>query len=335
MNRFLKLFAILMIFESPKINSQIVQKTPREIAQISFLSTALLTMEDSNGQPLSLGSGFVIDNGVIATNYHVIENSKGGFIKIIGNPKKYRITGIIEISEKYDLAILKIEGLIAPKLKFGNFSQSEIGDNIYAIGNPRGLEGTFSQGIISGIRDIEGAKMLQITAPISPGSSGGPVLNSNGEVIGVAVASVKNGQNLNFAIPITYLNDLYNNSLKIQKPFSSISKTGEKSVYSNLGDNVITEVIGTSFAWNDNPYMGYYTFTIRNNLDYAIKNVFCLVIFFDKENQPIEVEYVLMNDLVPAKLAKRTERQGRLEPDQVRNLTQSYIIRVLDFEIVD
>jgi len=315
--------------------SQVNSLSTRVIAQNSFKSTLLVSMEDSNGQPLSLGSGFVIDNEVIVTNYHVIEKSNSGFVRLIDNQRKYRITGIIEISEKYDLAILKVEGLIAPKLKLGNILTVEIGDNIYAVGNPRGLEGTFSQGIISGIRSFDNDRLLQITAPISPGSSGGPVLNGNGDVIGVAVSSLRDGQNLNFAIPINYVSSLYNNSSKTVTRFNNIRPTGQRSLLASFGTNAKDEVIGTAFSWNDIEFMGYYNFSVRNNLDYAITNIFCLIIFYDENRLPIEVEYVLMEDVIPAKLAKRSKRQGRIHAEEVRNLSHYFAIRVLDFEIVN
>jgi len=76
----------------------------------------------------------------------------------------------------------------------------EVGDTVYVAGNPKGLEGTFSQGIVSGIRRVKGNRYLQITAAISEGSSGGPILNESGDVIGIAVATVREGQNLNFAV---------------------------------------------------------------------------------------------------------------------------------------
>ena len=93
-------------------------------------------------------------------------------------------------------------------LPLGDSDAVEIGEPVYAAGNPSGLEGTFSDGIISSIRGDGAYKIPQITAPISPGSSGGPVLNEKGEVIGVSVLTIRNGQNFNFAIPINYLKSL-------------------------------------------------------------------------------------------------------------------------------
>lgn len=326
------IFSLILFFLIGIGYSQNGSLTPREIAQKAFKSTLLISTEDGTGQPLSLGSGFLIDDKIIVTNYHVVKNSKGGFVKLIGNDKKFRISGFLEINEKYDLAILKIDGIVAQKMTLGDFASLEVGDNVYAVGNPRGLEGTFSQGIVSGIRDYENEKLLQITAPISPGSSGGPVLNSRGEVIGVAVSSITNGQNLNFAIPISKVTEIYQKSTKTLKSFQEIPSTNSTSD-SRISPNIKEEVIGTLLTWSENKYQGFYNFTIRNNLDVSIKNILCLVIFYDKDNLPIDIEYVTFNEIIPSRLAKRTNG-GRFQADAVRNITSSYIIRILDFEIV-
>jgi S1-C subfamily serine protease len=89
------------------------------------------------------------------------------------------------------LVVLKISGGCSQALALGNSDAVQVGDSVYAVGNPQGLEGTFSQGIISSVRELGSKKLLQITAPISPGSSGGPVLNEKGEVIGVSVATFR------------------------------------------------------------------------------------------------------------------------------------------------
>lgn len=172
-------------------------------------------MQHANGQ-LSLGSGFFIENGLIATNYHVIKGAKRGTAKLVGQEKQFAIDGYTAIDKDRDLAILKVTGLRAPALPLGNSANVQVGETVYAVGNPRGLEGTFSPGAISSIRpegnSVIRGKILQITAPISPGSSGGAVLNSRGKVIGIAVATRVDGQNLNFAIPSNYLDALHKQS---------------------------------------------------------------------------------------------------------------------------
>ena len=195
--------------------------TPRDIAQKAFPSVVLLAMKDANGQLISLGSGFFVRGDVVATNLHVIEGATAGYARIVGQKTKHNVAGTVGIDAQRDLVLLKIRGTKSPPLRLGDTSKVAVGDEAYAIGNPLGLEGTFSEGIVSGIRQIDSRTMFQITAPISPGSSGGPVLNGHGEVIGVAVATFKGGQNLNFAIPASYLTLLLQN----MKPVAPLSAT--------------------------------------------------------------------------------------------------------------
>ena len=182
--------------------------TPREIAQKTLPSVVLLVTQNSSGEIKSLGSGFFIQDDVIATNHHVIEGASRVRARIVGQKAVYEVTGFLGIDESRDLALLKVSGIKGRPLPFGNSNQVAVGDVVYAVGNPEGFEGTFSQGIVSGIRQFEGQRYIQITAPVSHGSSGGPVLNKDGEVIGVAVASVEEGQNLNFAVPVSDLRAL-------------------------------------------------------------------------------------------------------------------------------
>ncbi len=189
-------------------NIEAVVPRAREIAQNSFPSVVLLVMQDASGQPVSLGSGFFVRDGMVATNVHVVEGAFQGYARIVGQKSKYEIRGIVAIDGLHDLTVLAVPGANAPSLQLGDTRQAKVGDEVYAIGNPEGLEGTFSQGIVSGIREVGPEKFLQITAPISPGSSGGPVLDAQGKVVGVAVATFKGGQNLNFAIPVPYLTAL-------------------------------------------------------------------------------------------------------------------------------
>ena len=147
-------------------------------------------------------------------NYHVIEailneDAIGG-AKLVGKEDIYAIEDIVDFDKENDLAIVKVRevngtGIDVPALPLGDSDVVQIGEKIYVAGNPKGLEGTFSDGIISAIRGGRRDKVFQMTAPISPGSSGGPVLNNSGEVIGISVGGMEHGQNLNFAIPVNYL----------------------------------------------------------------------------------------------------------------------------------
>jgi len=106
--------------------------------------------------------------------------------------------------EGRDLAVLRIEGTRAPPLGLATTDGAvAIGDEIYVAGNPRGLEGSFSKGNVAAIRESGGVRVLQITAPISRGSSGGPVLNDQGEVVGIVTLYLRDAQNLNFAVDVS------------------------------------------------------------------------------------------------------------------------------------
>jgi len=171
-------------------------------------STLLIKSIDKNGNMLGQGSGFVIsENGAIATNYHVVESAYNVLIQFI-NGKSFKEVSLIASYPSYDITILNIEEeneLFLPVI-LGNSDNIQVGEQILAIGNPYGWENTISDGLISGIREIADFKLLQITAPVSPGSSGGALFNMKGEVIGItSIGSQWDAQNLNFAIPINLL----------------------------------------------------------------------------------------------------------------------------------
>jgi tetratricopeptide (TPR) repeat protein len=162
---------------------------------------------NEKGEPISQGSGFIVSpDGAVVTNYHVISNAKDIKVKVGDNVLD--VEGFIHSDKGNDLVILKAKGENLPTVKLGDLEKAHIGEKIYVISSPEGLENTISDGILSGIRDITpDKKILQITAPISPGSSGGPVFNNNGEVIGVATFLIKGAQNLNFAMPVNLIKD--------------------------------------------------------------------------------------------------------------------------------
>ncbi len=188
--------------------------TPREIAQKTLPSTVLLIMSNGETEEVKSGSGFFVAEDIVATNFHVIKETTEGYAKIYGQDKIYKVLGIVGTDEKNDLALLKISGIKGKSLGLNTDDSIAIGDEVFAVGNPEGLEGTFSQGIVSSIRKTDKFNLLQITASISEGSSGGAVLNDKGEVVGVAIGAIDSGQSLNFAIPVSFLRSLISN----QKP---------------------------------------------------------------------------------------------------------------------
>ena len=193
---FLALLLSASSFASAESVPQLVQKV--------LAATVSLEMQDENGATLKRGSGFFVRENLIATNFHVTDGTTQGSAKLVNTKTKHSIDGVTAIDEETDLALLKVSVPSITPLCLGDSDAVQVGESVYVAGNPKGFEGTFSNGIISGRRDIATKRnLLQMTAPISRGSSGGPVLNESGEVIGMSTLAYNNlwAQNLNFAVP--------------------------------------------------------------------------------------------------------------------------------------
>ena len=174
---------------------------PELVRRIKPSSVAIETF-DAKGNTLSRGSGFFIAADRVITNRHVIEKSSRVEIHLLDG-KKYTVRGVLAIDGEGDLAMLQVEVPMASAIPLPiSRAVPQEGESIVVVGNPFGLEGSVSNGIVSAVREISGyGKIIQITAPISPGSSGSPVVNMYGQVIGVATLQAAEGQSLNFAVP--------------------------------------------------------------------------------------------------------------------------------------
>jgi S1-C subfamily serine protease len=177
---------------------------PNEIYSRSAPSVVLIKTQDAAGQPLSQGTGFIVSaDGKIFTNYHVIRHAKSASV-FLSNGDAYDSVDVIELDKRKDIALIRIKAVDLPSLQLGKSSELQPGERVYAITNPQGLQNSLSEGILSAVRQFEGYRLFQTTTPISHGSSGGPLFNSMGQVVGIAVGSFEQGQNLNLAIPIDY-----------------------------------------------------------------------------------------------------------------------------------
>lgn len=206
MNRYV--LAITVVFMLLFNGTTTEAQTPEQIAETTKASTVLLEMRDLTGRSTK-GTGFFVGDNLIATNYHVINGINTGKAKLVEQGIRYDIEGVTATDKEHDLAIIKVETLNAPPLLLGDSDTVQQGETIYAVGNPRGLEGTFSSGEISSIRETGTSrikdKVFQFTAAISRGSSGGAVVNRFGEVIGIVSETRDDGQSLNFAVPVNAL----------------------------------------------------------------------------------------------------------------------------------
>lgn len=316
-------------------------QTAQQVAKKAFGSTVLLVMEDANGQPVSLGSGFFVGKNEIASNLHVVEDAVRGYAKLVGQKNKYDIEGITAIDSERDLVVLKVAASVSPTLTLGDSDAVQVGERVFAVGNPQGLEGTFSQGIVSSVREFGTDKLLQITAPISPGNSGGPVLNVGGTVVGVSVATFRGGQNLNFAIPSNYLKVLVDKTGPTKPLAQASPNKTESSIFANLGGDSTVGVTGGQLTWGYEMPFGDYSFSFRNKLRDNVSDILCLVVFYDKNDNPIDVDAVVYEGVVPAGLAKRVTStvdgsvQKLTTPYNSETPSTKVEIRILDFKIAE
>lgn len=182
---------------------------PAELSQLTHEYAAAvykIQIYDGTGNEMGSGTGFAINaEGLLVTNYHVVKFAPS-MVALSSNGHSYNIREITAYDAERDLALLQMDSPSPRYFRLAKDVDAAAGRAIGVIGGPLGLEGTVSEGIISAIRYIDedmGPKgtYLQITAPISPGSSGSPVFLMDGRVVGVVVAELSGGQQLNFAIP--------------------------------------------------------------------------------------------------------------------------------------
>ena len=178
-------------------------------------SVFLIYLNGKDGLPEALGSAFLVAPKTLITNAHVV---KDGTPVLAVGPVRIPVR-VVTRDLANDLAVLSVDvDLTSKSLALATVLPTP-GERIFAIGNPEGFEKTISEGLISGVRKLAGRSLLQITSPISHGSSGGPILNSDGEVVGVAVGMITDGQNLNFAVPVTFVREILT-----RKPETSLSE---------------------------------------------------------------------------------------------------------------
>ena len=174
------------------------------IAKAANGAIVSIIMSDKDGHAIAQGSGFLISkDGRIVTNYHVIENGDSAIVKL-PDGAFYGVDGVLASDKSRDVAVIKAHGENFRTVTLGDSDRIQVGEEVVAIGNPLSFESSVSSGIVSAIRTLKehGGKFLQVTAPISPGSSGGPLFNMAGEVIGITTSRIEGGENLNFAIPV-------------------------------------------------------------------------------------------------------------------------------------
>ena len=160
---------------------------------------------DSGGRAYQQGSGVVTGSGRVITNCHVV---KGAAQVTVMSAGESRSASVDVADEEFDLCSLDVSRLDAPAVTVGTVAGLRTGQRVFAIGAPLGLELTISEGIVSSLREMSQGKVIQTTAPVSPGSSGGGLFDAEGKLVGIVTFQQRAGQNLNFAVPADWIAEM-------------------------------------------------------------------------------------------------------------------------------
>ncbi|MEG2518988.1 MAG: S1C family serine protease [Oscillospiraceae bacterium] len=210
--------------------------TAEEIYTNCSPSVFCIEVADANGKVFAGGSGFFIDsNGTAVTNFHVIEDAYSAKIMTADTKQVYEVAGVYDYNVEEDWAIIKVQGSGFKPVTLGSSDTIVGGAPAFAIGSPQGLQNTISEGIISNPCRPDGkVNLIQISVPISHGSSGGALFNKYGQLIGITSSGFEEGQNLNFAVPVSY--------------FASASKTNLKSFSEVIAATKVSQSVSASVS---------------------------------------------------------------------------------------
>jgi tetratricopeptide (TPR) repeat protein len=217
--------AVLLIFF---VNSVQAQTKSRNAASLiyerSHSSVVVVVPLDKDDKPLGQGSGFIIASDKVVTNHHVLADSSNAVV-LFADGGTERVDGFVADNPTRDITIVSVKTGSRAPLKLGDELSLKQGDEVYAIGAPRGLELSITNGIVSGFRNIEDQFLLQTTAAIAPGSSGGPLFDQDGGVVGVTTSLLTNSPGIYFSVGIGDVARMMRSASTLILPIASLSRS--------------------------------------------------------------------------------------------------------------
>lgn len=292
-------------------------------------SVFLVKTYDSNGKALNLGTGFFVEGtGELVTNWHVMKGAGSAVVSQGG--KTYRVLRILAIDVNSDLALLQVEKEIEGLPLREDLPR--VGESVIVIGNPLGYENTVSTGIVSAVRTSGNRTTIQVTAPISPGSSGSPVIDIYGRVIGVANSTAVRGQNINFVIPSREVIEMMqtagtggiSGSIRAYngEPVKNITVYLTNGTIKDLWDAEHTGLLAkgneTAFLQYNTEQMNEYTGTVSGQLLDAAGNPISGVIEIDGITEPTDMQgSFVISGLFPGEYTLKAKRDGALAEERV------------------
>src|SRR5208282_6088460 len=191
---------------------------PSEIFARARSSVVVIVASDKNDEREALGSGFIVSRGKIATNHHVLEGMNRAYA-VFSDGDVRQISEVVADSAEQDLTVLGVETRERSPLPLGDELSLQQGDSVYALGAPKGLELTFTNGIVSSFRKSNAQFLIQTTAPIAPGSNGGPLFDRAGRVVGVTTSMISDAPGIYFSVGIGELRRLLRTPQGVALPF--------------------------------------------------------------------------------------------------------------------
>ena len=228
------------VTEEENVIINVVREASPSVVSIAVSQLTLKSGEGLVDELSNIGTGFIVDpNGIIITNQHVVSDTSSTYKVITNDGKEYEVIEILR-DDSNDIAVLKVDATSLPSLDLGNSDTLLVGQTVIAIGNPLGeYAGSVTTGVISGVnRSVTTSSgwfgsttkvyedVIQTDAAVNPGNSGGPLISSEGKVIGVNFATTSNADNISFALPINRVKqrlDEYRTYGKFIKPYVGIS----------------------------------------------------------------------------------------------------------------
>ncbi len=290
MRKILRDFIILMILTGVTVGAVTWWNSATTENRIDRNLKAVVTLivYGADGGVKCQGSGFFVNSrGLLVTNAHVV-NDASNVVAKLASGAFYSMKEIKRINRNRDLALIQFDAKETPcVVGLGNSDEIKIGEKVYAIGTPDGQDATLSQGNISNpVRDFEGIRRIQFTAPISPGSSGGGLFDEKGNVIGItsSILNIPSGEqagldeNLNYAVPV--------NDVEAMIADTSRRLEGSPSYYYAQG-------VSADYRRDWNKAMDYYAEAIRLDSTYAAAYVNLASDYFSTGNYELEVENYL------------------------------------------
>lgn len=199
--------------------------TPEQLYAAVAPSIMRINVSRRDGSPTALGTGVAIEPDTVITNCHV---AQAGDVVQVRDQQALLPASIVVADEEFDLCKLRVHGLSARPVTLGASTQLNVGQKVFAIGSPQGLDLTLSDGLVSSLREGPAGTFIQTTAPVSPGSSGGGLFDQRGRLVGIITFQMRSGQNLNFAIPVEWIDKMSNRRSEAwREPASPARPTGD------------------------------------------------------------------------------------------------------------